>query len=84
VTVPEALLLTKKQAAEALTISERALDRFRVEGEIPTVYLGPRTPRFRMEDLVAFTDAKVNIKTVVEWPARSAQPRRRRLPGQDG
>jgi predicted site-specific integrase-resolvase len=81
--VTEPLLLTKKQAAETLTISERALDRFRVEGEIPTVYLGPRTPRFRMEDLVAFTDAKVNVQPVVEWPARSAQLRKRRLAGRD-
>jgi excisionase family DNA binding protein len=73
----EPLLLTKKQAAEALTISPRTLDRLRINGELPTVYLGRRSPRFRREDLLALRDAKVTTKQVLEWPEMTA-PRRRR------
>ena len=71
------LLLTKKQAADVLTISVRQLDRCRVEGGLPTVYLGPRTLRFRPEDLVAFRDAKVSIEPAQEWPSMTV-PRGRR------
>jgi excisionase family DNA binding protein len=77
VIVADALLLTKKQAAAALTISERTLDRCRSKGELPTVCLGPRTVRFRPEDVLALRDAKVNTQPVPEWPAMTL-PRRGR------
>lgn len=73
----EALLLTKQQAADALAISVRTLDRCRNEGELPAVYLGPRTVRFRPEDVVAFRDAKVNTQPVLQWPLMTV-PRGRR------
>jgi excisionase family DNA binding protein len=75
--VAEPLLLTRKEAAAALTISVRTLDRCRGEGELPTVYLGPRTIRFRPEDVTAFRDAKVTTQPVLEWPEMTV-PRGRR------
>jgi excisionase family DNA binding protein len=73
----EALLLTRKEAAAALTISVRTLDRCRLDGELPTVYLGPRTVRFRPEDVLTYRDAKVTTHPVAEWPVRPVQRERR-------
>ena len=71
------LLLTKKQAAEVLSISVRQLDQCRVEGGLPTVHLGPRTLPFRAGGLAAFCDAKVSIEPAQEWPSMKV-PRGRR------
>ncbi len=50
-TATEPLLMTTKQAARALTISERTLYSLTKSGAIPAVRLGPRGLRYDPADL---------------------------------
>ncbi len=53
--VPVVLLLTQRQAAEALSLSERKLWGLVHAGEIPVVRVG-RMRRYRIADLQAWID----------------------------
>lgn len=50
------LLLTPKQAAEALAISPRKLWAMTAGGEIPNVRIGQRSVRYPIEDLRDYID----------------------------
>ncbi len=54
------LLMTTKQAAKALTISERTLYSLTKSGAIPAVRLGPRGVRYDPQDLRSWIDAAKN------------------------
>jgi excisionase family DNA binding protein len=57
--VPPQLLLTPKQAALALQLSERTLWELTRRGEIPRLKIGASV-RYDVRDLAAFVDAKKN------------------------
>lgn len=48
--VPDRLLVTKKEAAERLSVSVRTIERLVATGMLPQVQIG-RLPRFRVRDL---------------------------------
>ena len=57
--VPE--LLTKKQAAELLQVSQRQIELLSQRGQIAKpVYLGERSPRWRRNELLASLGARDN------------------------
>ena len=57
---PDALL-TQRQAAQLLGLSERCLENWRSRGGGPPyVRISSRCIRYRRRDLLAFTDARVN------------------------
>jgi predicted DNA-binding transcriptional regulator AlpA len=58
--LPKALrLLTQKQLAQLLNVSERTLERWRVEGRGPRfVALGPRRRGYRLSDVEDWTQAQ--------------------------
>lgn len=51
------LLLTPREAARALSISERTLYNYTAAGKIKATWLSPQTKRYRPADLQAFIDA---------------------------
>jgi excisionase family DNA binding protein len=51
------LLVTSKEAAKALAISERSLWQFAADGQLPRVRMG-RSVRFDIRDLKAFVDGQ--------------------------
>ena len=51
--------LTQKQTAHLLNVSERTLERWRVEGQGPPfVALGPRRRGYRLSDIEAWTSSQ--------------------------
>ena len=60
---PPALLLTPRQAAKTLAISERTLWTLTQSGEIPRLKIGSSV-RYDLRDLEAFIEAKKNGGTV--------------------
>ena len=53
-------LLTTQQAAEYLNVSAAFLNRDRIEDmRIPYVRIGTRTIRYRIEDLEAYVDGRL-------------------------
>ncbi|MEM1355964.1 MAG: hypothetical protein AAGH88_13905 [Planctomycetota bacterium] len=54
-----ALLLDKRHAAMALSISERQLDRLVAEGHITPINLGRQCPRFSVKHLAEWIDSQV-------------------------
>jgi predicted DNA-binding transcriptional regulator AlpA len=51
--------LTQKQLAQLLNVSERTLERWRVEGRGPPfVAFGPRRRGYRLSDIEAWTSAQ--------------------------
>jgi excisionase family DNA binding protein len=59
-TVPR-LLLTQREAAQALAVSERTLWQLTHDGAIPAVRIG-RAVRYRLEDLRAWVAQQVEAK----------------------
>ncbi len=52
-------LITTQEAAEYLGVSRYFLERDRVEGpNIPVIYVGQRSPRYRVQDLDRFIRSK--------------------------
>ncbi len=49
-------LLTIREAAEILNVSPRTLERWSLEGRLPRVEIGPRTIRYRADDLAALIE----------------------------
>ena len=47
-------LLTRKEAAERLTVSLRTLDGLIARGQIPAYRIGPKAVRLKSEDLEAY------------------------------
>jgi excisionase family DNA binding protein len=58
-------LMTVREAAKALTISERTLWTLTQAGEIPRVPFGPRGFRYDARDLLAYIDRKKTSAPVV-------------------
>jgi excisionase family DNA binding protein len=54
----EPAILTIREAADLLRVSERAIDRSREQGKLPTMILNGRWKRFRREDLLALLTAR--------------------------
>jgi len=54
--IPEPMLLTTRQAAKVLTVSERTLYSLTKTGAIPAVKLGVRGLRYDPRDLLAWID----------------------------
>jgi predicted DNA-binding transcriptional regulator AlpA len=52
-------LLTQREAAQALRLSERTLERSRVTGQGPRFIRCGRSIRYRADDLIAWIDARV-------------------------
>ena len=52
------LLLTPRESARRLAISERLLWQLTADGAIPSVRVGKRGVRYDVRDLVAFIDSK--------------------------
>jgi len=55
-TVP--LLLTIRETSELLNVSQRTLERWSLEGRLPRVELGPKTIRYRADDLAAMIEPR--------------------------
>lgn len=63
-------LLTQREAASVLCLSERTLERMRVSGLGPKhVRLGRRSVRYRQSDLEAYIAARV-VSSTSERPAQ--------------
>ena len=56
-------LLTQRQAAEYLCLSERTLERWRVTGVGPCYVKLGRRVLYRLEDLVAWIAARIRTST---------------------
>lgn len=55
----ETVLLTKKETAEVLRVTQRTLDRYRLSGILTPIYLG-RTVRYRRDDVQALIDGQAS------------------------
>jgi excisionase family DNA binding protein len=60
--LPEAEMLTKKQAAAMLTVSVRTLDRLVSRGDIPHVVLGRRCVRFPQKALRGWIESRTKFR----------------------
>jgi predicted DNA-binding transcriptional regulator AlpA len=59
--------LTQKQTAHLLNVSERTLERWRVEGQGPPfVAFGPRRRGYRLSDIEAWTTSQTFGSTAVK------------------
>lgn len=56
-------LVTKKIIAAVASTSLRTVDRMVAEGRIPVIYIGPRSPRFRVSDVLRAL-GKLTVKEV--------------------
>jgi excisionase family DNA binding protein len=54
----KALVLSPKQAMEALGVSKATLFSLLRTGELPSVLLGPRIRKIRVEEITAYLDRK--------------------------
>ena len=57
------LLLTQREAASVLRLSERTLERWRVQGIGPRHVRYPHSIRYRQQDLDAYVAARVVSST---------------------
>ena len=56
-------LVTKKVIAAVVSSSLRSVDRMVAEKKIPVIYIGPRSPRFRVADVLRAL-SKLTIREV--------------------
>jgi hypothetical protein len=61
-----ATLLTQREAASALRLSERTLERWRVQGIGPRYARFPHSIRYRQQDLDAYIASRVVSSTSQE------------------
>jgi excisionase family DNA binding protein len=52
-TTYEPSILTTREAADLLRVSERSIERWRAQGKLPTMNLSGKWVRFRREDVLA-------------------------------
>jgi predicted DNA-binding transcriptional regulator AlpA len=55
------ILLSPRDAARLLAISERSLDRLRERGELPSLVVANRLRRYRLIDLQAWAEARLVV-----------------------
>ena len=61
-------LLTQREAAELLRLSERTLERYRVSGTGPKFVRFPHSIRYRLTDIEAFIASRI-VGSTSERPA---------------
>jgi excisionase family DNA binding protein len=59
------LLLTKREAAESMSVSERTIDNWRTAGKLPAVIIGTH-PRFDVRDLQRLIDQHKECTATVQ------------------
>ena len=68
-------LITRKEAAERLTVSLRTLDGLIARGQLPAYRIGPKTVRLRTEDLDEYLSGHlVYAKPKVIKPPAAVRP----------
>jgi hypothetical protein len=60
-------LLTQREAAMALRLSERTLERMRVAGNGPRFVRCNRSIRYQAQDLAQWIASRVSVKKGVDW-----------------
>ena len=68
-------LITKKEAAERLSVSVRTLEGLIARGQLPAYKIGPKSVRLRPEDLEAYLAGHVvYARPKIMKPAETVRP----------
>jgi len=71
-------LLTGEQLGEKLKVPELTIEKWRREGRIPIIWLGHRTLRYRLSDVVAALQQAANTPKARELRAKHSERGRER------
>lgn len=62
----DTLLLTIEETAEHLRVKPWMVYQLCDKGEIPSIYLGPKTRRIKRDDLIAYINARPDTRPAFE------------------
>jgi len=71
-------LLTGEQLAKKIIVSELTIERWRRKGRIPIIWLGHRTIRYRLSEVVAALQQAANTPKAREFRAKHSERGRAR------
>jgi excisionase family DNA binding protein len=54
-------ILTTREAADLLRVSERSIERWRAQGKLPTMNLSKKWVRFRRADVLAMLEPRLHL-----------------------
>jgi hypothetical protein len=66
-------LLTGEQLAKDIKVTELTIERWRREGRIPIIWIGHRTIRYRLSDVVAALEQAANAPKAREIRAKHSE-----------